>query len=175
MTDRHAQFTLLALFMAMTALCFLLGAAVYLGAGTVLALLGATLVLGYVTVVWSAFNTVAPEAAKYLTVLGLIAFMLLGPLPMVLQHRREEARRLQASNNVRRWITTTNDHLQRGMPIVGGRMRPRLSTLFEEPTPEPFVVEIARAPTPLDVQIARARWFRDEDDYSFVSPIFFEP
>jgi hypothetical protein len=176
----EAQFTLFALLSVMTALCCLLGAIAGFGVwavlGAALLVFAAVPIVGFVAIIWGAFYMLAPEATKYCTVFGLIFFVLLMPLPIALQQSREEARRLQCSRNLAQFGEQLTDKYQRGMRLEGRRHRPKASQLFDD-TPElqPFVVEVARAPTPLEAQLARNRWFRDDREYPFASPLYFQP
>lgn len=173
-----AQFTLLALFVAMTAFCFLLGAIAVFGFAEVTVTLAGLALLGYATAVWGAFYAVAPEAAKYFAVVGTILFMLIAPLPMVLQQQRDQTRRLHATNNLRQLGMGLAEHQRRGQPIaIGRRQRLDVYALFSEPEESlhPSVIQFARARTPLEAQIVRARWERDDRDYPLASPVYFEP
>jgi hypothetical protein len=94
------QFTLLQLFIFISAACLLAGAAHILGVWLLLSVLIWLIVCAALTVGWAAACLVMPEAAKYATVYGLIGTLLLSLLSMGLLRAREQARRSECSRRL---------------------------------------------------------------------------
>lgn len=99
-TVAGGQCTLLTLFVALTVAGMLLGIAIRIGWNSSLLALAATLAVVLVASFWGVCWRLAPEATKTFSVFGVLALVVLAPLPSALLQSREAARRQQNSYNI---------------------------------------------------------------------------
>ena len=95
------QFSLLSLLILVTIACIVMAIVGSLGSDVFFHLVISALVILPVLFVWSLCYGMAPEPTKYGTVLFVAMLLLLMPLPGLILHSREEARRAQCVNNLR--------------------------------------------------------------------------
>ena len=96
------QFSLALLLGLVTICCFVAAAAHWLGIAFVGIVLLIGCSLGCVIVGWAAVYSRAPVATKYTTVIGLLGTMLLSLLSLWVSQAREQSRRYQSMDALRR-------------------------------------------------------------------------
>lgn len=104
------QFSLLSLLILITIACIVLAMVVSLFFNALFPVVISVLVTLPVLLVWCLCYGMAPEPTKYGTVLFVILFLLLLPLPCLVVHSREEARRNQVSQNLRKLGIELHEH-----------------------------------------------------------------
>src|SRR5687768_3916830 len=106
------QFSLALLFGLLTICCCVAAAAHWLGIAFAGLVLLSGFALGLAIVVWAAAYSLAPQATKYATVLGLVGTMLLSLLSLWIAQAREQARRNKARDALGRLYREQSEKLE---------------------------------------------------------------